>query len=247
MGPLSTPSLWLIDESGSVRYRYGGVALESADAALMRVEVAACPGAIWMSSLLGHSLRADSLPGATSWLGRFIGTGRYYPRSLMSRNGREVVSLADAGYVRGVANLSRRTCNRSSLVRLLVPAVMVALVAASCGEGEAGNVGRTSGPYVSAAEGLCRAAAHASEDTDAARREFYDAVHQPLHELAVEIAEVDRTLAARLLAAKESVEIDLDNDQASLVASLSELIAAMDASLDEAGHAQPQCLATAGQ
>ena len=53
---------------------------------------------------------------------------------------------------------------------------------------------------------LCDVSAQAGSDVDAARDLFYGRVHSPLHEIARVAGEVDRSVAARLLEAKNDVE-----------------------------------------
>lgn len=79
-------------------------------------------------------------------------------------------------------------------------AVALALSTASCGDSPLPD-----DPYVSAVSGLCDASTRAEMgELDLARQAFYDTAHRPLHDLAAEVAGVDRGLAARLLEAKES-------------------------------------------
>ncbi len=118
--------------------------------------------------------------------------------------------------------------------------MFLALIFTSCGDG-----GTADDPYSPAAAGLCEATAETQAGNgDEARRLFYDIVHQPLHDLAAEIAQVDRTLAARLLEAKESVEFALDNDRAALAESFQVLVGAADAAMAATGHNPVPCLAT---
>lgn len=99
-------------------------------------------------------------------------------------------------------------------------------------------------PYVSAGSGLCDASASADMgELDLARQAFYDTAHRPLHQLAAEVADVDRTLAARLLEAKESVESGLDDDGSRLAESFRTLLGAVDDSLRATGHSPISCLA----
>lgn len=64
--------------------------------------------------------------------------------------------------------------------------------------------------YVGVVTGLCEAAAAAATEPEDAERIFQDQVHVPLHELAAEVGEADRAVAARLLEAKDSVESALE-------------------------------------
>jgi len=97
-------------------------------------------------------------------------------------------------------------------------------------------------PYRSAASGLCEASTKADKgDVDGAGKEFYDTAHQPLHDLAAEVSDVDRAVAARLLEAKEAVESSLEGDQSELGDSFHSLIAAADQALTATGHSQTPC------
>jgi hypothetical protein len=74
---------------------------------------------------------------------------------------------------------------------------------AGCGGGRSG----TDRPSAGLAEGLGRAQERAGAGDEAgALRQLLDRAHDPLHRLAAEAAEADRATAARLLAAKQSVE-----------------------------------------
>jgi len=78
-------------------------------------------------------------------------------------------------------------------------------------------------------------------DIDAAGDEFYDTAHQPLHDLAAEVAEVDREVAARLLEAKEAVESDLDTRPSGLGESFQVLVSATNEALTATGHSPMPC------
>jgi hypothetical protein len=65
-------------------------------------------------------------------------------------------------------------------------------------------------PLRQAAVAVCRAAGQAKVDPQGARAGFYDNAHEPLHELARLVGEVNRARAGRLLETKEAVEADLD-------------------------------------
>jgi hypothetical protein len=110
---------------------------------------------------------------------------------------------------------------------VLVPS-MLALVVASCGAGSGGD-----GPdrFAAGGDALCAATVEADTDTSEARRLFFDGAHQPLHELADETAERDRTVAARLLRAKQAVESDFETDTAHVASALAELTDATDEAL----------------
>jgi hypothetical protein len=101
--------------------------------------------------------------------------------------------------------------------------------------------------YQSAASGLCEASARGEEgDIEGAEAQFYNTVHQPLHDLAAEVSEVDRVIAARLLEAKEAVESGFETDPAGLGEALRSLISAVDESLTAIGHDPQPCTADEG-
>lgn len=98
-------------------------------------------------------------------------------------------------------------------------------------------------PYSLAASGLCDASAEVKEGkVGQARLTFYDVSHRPLHDLATEVADVDRGLAGRLLEAKESVESALDNPTTGLVESFEDLLGAADNALTSTGHNPIPCV-----
>lgn len=120
---------------------------------------------------------------------------------------------------------------RSALIALTV-------ATAACG------VEASEDPYVTSAAGLCEAAGAADRsDFGQAEETFYDTVHQPLHDLAAAVAQVDRAIAAVLLEAKESVESGFDNDDPGLAGSLQRLVAATDDALRSTGHRGVPCAA----
>jgi hypothetical protein len=126
------------------------------------------------------------------------------------------------------------------LTRSTLLAGIALIFLAGCGSG-------SDEPYLAAGSGLCDAAMKV-ETGDAAGAEtvFYDTVHQPLHDLAAEVSEVDRAAAARLLEAKEAVESDLDTDPPEADADAWQtLVAATEEALVVIGHDRLSC-ATAG-
>jgi hypothetical protein len=88
----------------------------------------------------------------------------------------------------------------------------VAILATSCtgsGEKRASTVPGSRGPQA-AVQGLCEAETLASGGlVGEARRVFQDQSHAYLHELAAQLQERDRALAAQLLEAKQRVESGL--------------------------------------
>lgn len=83
-------------------------------------------------------------------------------------------------------------------------------------------------PATAAHDGLCQALQAADAgDEKTARAVFFDRSHDGLHDLAARAAEIDRSLAADLLEAKQDVEALLDGDEygSDLAAGLSALAA----------------------
>lgn len=84
----------------------------------------------------------------------------------------------------------------------------------------------------------------ASGDLDRAEAIFHDEIHEPLHELAEELATSDRGASAALLVAKARVEADLEReplDAAALGPDVRGLQRAMAAALETAGIDPPAC------
>ena len=82
---------------------------------------------------------------------------------------------------------------------------LVALVAACGNGGGSTTAGRS--PLI---DSLCTARTDAARgDEQGANREYFDHVHQRLHELAADVQRRDRSEAARLLEAHQRVEDDL--------------------------------------
>lgn len=125
---------------------------------------------------------------------------------------------------------------RRSVVGAIVGLILAS--AAGCG----GPTSSSQDPYGSASEALCQALQAAQEgDGDLARQAFYDTAHRPLHDLAAEATDIDRTLAARLLEAKESVESALATPGTVPSDLFVTLVAAADAALTATGHAPVPC------
>lgn len=118
------------------------------------------------------------------------------------------------------------------LAHLVIALLVLVTGVTACGGGSDQSDG-----YQSAASGLCEASAGVDDgDIEGAESQFYDAVHQPLHDLAAEVSEVDRVIAARLLEAKEAVESGFDGEPAGLGGALRSLVSAVDESLTAIGH-----------
>ncbi|MGH8872993.1 MAG: hypothetical protein ACRDWS_13585 [Acidimicrobiia bacterium] len=115
--------------------------------------------------------------------------------------------------------------------------IALVITTAACGGGS-----NPTDAYQTAASGLCEASSKAEMgDVDGAGEEFYDTAHQPLHDLAAEVTEVDRGIAARLLEAKEAVESGLDTRQSGLGEYFQALVAAADEALTATGHNPMPC------
>jgi len=124
---------------------------------------------------------------------------------------------------------------------------MIAMLVFAAGVTACGGGSDQSDGYQSAASGLCEASTGVDYgDIEGAESQFYDTVHQPLHDLAAEVSEVDRVIAARLLEAKEAVESGFDTDPAGLGEELRSLISAVDESLIAIGDDPPPCASEDG-
>ena len=102
---------------------------------------------------------------------------------------------------------------------------------------------RTATPSIEAYGPLCEALRYARRgDLPSARQIFHDQAHQPLHELAERATEQDRSVAARLLEAKQRVEFIVDAPGADLEPSLAMLLEAIEAALEVTGTVDiPNC------
>jgi hypothetical protein len=107
---------------------------------------------------------------------------------------------------------------REPAKRLTVLAVVVALATTACAgptEGTSPAAGDNAGAYPRLGETLCGAVS--TSDVEAAATAFA-AAHGPLHELAADVAGVDRELAGRLHVAKQATEAALSADDHELAA-----------------------------
>ncbi|HYO00249.1 MAG TPA: hypothetical protein VEU28_11295 [Actinomycetota bacterium] len=95
------------------------------------------------------------------------------------------------------------------LAVLGLAAVGYALYSQTAG-GPAGPSGRTStsdGDLRTAYADLCRTRSLTDTDLEGARDQFYGEVHSPLHDIAREAEDANRSVAARMLEAKNDVEL----------------------------------------
>lgn len=125
---------------------------------------------------------------------------------------------------------------------LLALAVTVAGCAGSADATSPSPAASPDGAQLAIVADLCRARA-ASDDPRAAEATFFGDAHTPLHELADDVATVDRQAAARLLVAKNAVESAMAEDAppAMLRHRLATLVAATSAALDTLGTPATGC------
>lgn len=112
----------------------------------------------------------------------------------------------------------------------LTTAIAVITFGLGAGCSSRGASDTTADPFAAAASGLCEATQRA-DDPGQARRVFFDAVHQPLHQLADQAATVDRGAAAALLEAKQGLEAAFGDDGTNLAPALDRLVGATDTAL----------------
>lgn len=131
--------------------------------------------------------------------------------------------------------------------RPLASLVVASLLLVACGDGSDRSSGRPS-PSTSVdgeriVGALCAAREAADEDPAAARRAFLNGAHGPIHDLARDVAEVDRAVAASLHEAKQRTEAAVEDASAdgSLAAALATLTDATRASLDRLDQPVPSC------
>jgi hypothetical protein len=121
-----------------------------------------------------------------------------------------------------------------------VGVIVVLLVAAACGsaDDDAGDAD----PYDWVVAGLCRSAAEAGDGSvETARDTFFDTAHQGLHELADEVSDIDRAVAAALLQAKEAVEAGFTDGAEDIPTRLGALVAATDRALVVTQQGEAPC------
>ena len=117
------------------------------------------------------------------------------------------------------------------MARLAGVAAAFALLVAACGS-DSGAVGDAT-PYQRAYDGVC-AARTAVRDGDLARARttFNDQSHQPIHQLAAAAEDKDRSVAGRLLEAKQVVEAELSGQANARIADFDRLAKAMATAID---------------
>lgn len=129
--------------------------------------------------------------------------------------------------------------------RLIVAIGLVALVSACTGtDREADSTAQGSRGPQAAVTGLCEAQSLASGGgLDEARQVFQDESHAYLHQLAGELQERDRSLAAELLEAKQQVEraFQAEGDPELMTDLIVRLRAVAEAALASMGMASVGC------
>jgi hypothetical protein len=140
---------------------------------------------------------------------------------------------------------ARRLVTRFRLIGVVAAAAValgagVAFLAIRDDDAPAPSGVRPRGRYTRANAGLCQARAAArSGDLTGSRSAFFNRAHLSLHQLAVEATSRDRPAAARLLKAKEAVEMGLRTPGPSLGSDLDRLLAAMGDATTAVGEAPP--------
>ena len=121
------------------------------------------------------------------------------------------------------------------LARLALAAV---LVGAACGDDD--EPAAPPAPSDATVAALCDAVRAARDgDLDEAEDIVLGRAHDRLHELAAEVSDLDRTVAAALLEAKQRVEADLTNPSDELQRHLEDLVAATADAVAAAGRPRP--------
>lgn len=139
------------------------------------------------------------------------------------------------------------TARRSATAVAL--AMVVVLSAACSGGTTVRSAEKTNGrarlprEFASAVQGLCVARRDARSSPAASKASFVDGAHEPLHEIARRLGDVDRTAAASVLRAKQRVEADLSTSatSAELAADLDRLVVATGEGLERLGFDAPGC------
>lgn len=127
--------------------------------------------------------------------------------------------------------------------RTIVTLAAAVVLLTACGT-DAPGAAREPAPDIDTIDGerlvgdLCTAAD--ADDVEDARRAFMNA-HGPLHDLARDVVEEDRQVAARLHETKQQTEAALDDDADDLGRNLDELLDATRASLEKLGQPARGC------
>jgi hypothetical protein len=139
------------------------------------------------------------------------------------------------------ADLRLGVTRRSTVTAALLS--LVTLVMVGCAPASSDDASANAAPLSDAAAALCSAKRQAAADPLAARRVFYEGAHDHLHDLARQVQQVDRPIAARLLEAKQRVEHDLDASATPqrLAGDLDRLLAATHAALTAISIPAPAC------
>lgn len=97
-----------------------------------------------------------------------------------------------------------------SLARAVPPALVLLVVAAGAGAcGGGGGAGEVTGRFGGLHTAVCRAADEADDGDLEGAQGTFDDVHVGLHDLAATAEREDRSVAGRLLEAKQQVEAEL--------------------------------------
>ena len=116
--------------------------------------------------------------------------------------------------------------------------VLILALGACGGDGVSASATTRGDLYAALYQGLCQTRVRAAR-AETARDTFFDRVHEPLHQLANDVARTDRAAAARLLEAKEAVERDLAGDGSSLRADVDRLLEATRRAIVATGRPAP--------
>ncbi len=115
-------------------------------------------------------------------------------------------------------------------------ALLASITFAGCGSSDADDAadrppGRSNGLHLI----VCEAADAADAGDEAGAKGSFEDAHAGLHELAAAAEEIDRTVAARLLEAKQAVEAGADHDDDEYTALLRAVEDALEAIGDDVG------------
>lgn len=132
-------------------------------------------------------------------------------------------------------------------ITLLIPFLLTAACGSSTTTATTSPVGDPNSLYTPTYAALCDALEAATgSDVVAAKRIFFDGAHTSLHDLARDVAEIDRSVSARLLEAKQRLEDDFASLDAAASTHLNQLIVTVDTVLATLGHTPPPPCTTEG-